>query len=459
MSLDTGMTILIVDDSGIMRNMLKKFLSKIGYQDFITAKDGKDAVEKLQNNVVDLIISDWNMPRMDGMELLQWVRYDDSYQDIPFIMATAQGDKTQQEAIKQEGGNGQITKPFTEAELSKKLEEVFGLTSTEEVKPIEREFVNGKVKIRATHIQITDHLALGVLKRLIDIGEIRPKYFDLDIKCMTGWNPVQEMLEKGEVDVAFVLAPIAMDLFAFDVPVRLVSLAHKNGSSLVHNITYKEYNYPSLKDFYKYKVVNIPHKMSIHHILAHKFLTELGLKPGLPEKNKPVNVRFEVVPPIQMGPIMKGRDYMGGFIVAEPIASNAIAKGIAEMECLSSSLWDDHPCCIVAMQNEFIDKYTDAAYEFTSLLVQAGKFIENNKTKAAEIAVSFLDPKKQIGLTVPILENVLHQEHGISMADLYPKLEELDEMQRYMYYQMNIGSLINVEDFVDFRFIDEATKK
>ncbi len=144
--------------------------------------------------------------------------------------------------------------------------------------------------------------------------------------------------------------------------------------------------------------------------------------------------------------------------MAEPIGSNAIAKGIAEMEFLSASLWDNHPCCVVAMRDEFISQYPDAVHELTSLLVQVGKFVEEDKDAAAEIAVAFLDPKKELGLTTDVLTRVLKEPQGIRMNDLYPVLEDIDAIQRYMHDEMGIGVLIDVEKFIDLQFADAACK-
>ncbi|MCP4673524.1 MAG: ABC transporter substrate-binding protein, partial [Desulfobacula sp.] len=398
MSIDTGMTILVVDDSGTMRLMFKGMLQDVGFENILLAKDGKEAIERLPKQKVDLVISDWNMPNMDGLALLKWIRSSEEYKDLLFIMATAQGDKSQEEVIKNEKGNGHIAKPFDAAQLKEKIEEVFGLKKEDVLEEVSHKVVNGKVQMKLGHIQITDHLILGVLKYQIEKGDVTPKYFDLETKCMPGWNPVQQSLEKGTIDGAFILAPIAMDLFAFNTPIKLVSLAHKNGSSFVRNKSYSANSYDSLASFYKYKVVQIPHKMSVHNMLAHKFLKEMGLQPGVPGE-KAINVRFEVVPPVKMPEIMKVNDNVAGFVVAEPIASNAIAKNIADLEFISASRWQNHPCCVVAMRDEFISKYSDAVYELVSLLVEAGKFVEKNKDKASEIAVAFLDPEKGLGLT------------------------------------------------------------
>lgn len=458
MKLDMTMKVMIVDDSGTMRNMMKNMVANLGFQNVIAATDGADAISKLKEQKVDLIISDWNMPNIDGMNLLKWVRNNPVTKDILFIMATAQGDKTQEKAVKDAGGNNHIAKPYTEEMLKEKIDEIFGLIDKSKPEKRTPRMVNGKVQMKIGHIQITDHLILGILKHQINTGEVSPRFFDLETVCMPGWNPVQEALEKNTVDGAFVLAPIAMDLFGFDVPIQLVLLAHKNGSIFVRNSLYNADDFGEVKNFFKYKVIDIPHKMSIHNMLAHKYLTELGLKPGVPGQQNAINVRFEVVPPVQMPKIMKENNNVGGFIVAEPIGSNAIAKRIADLQFFSSEIWDNHPCCVAAMQKDFIDACPEAVFEFTSLLVKAGKFVESHQDMAAEIAVSFLDPQKTLGLTTDVLKKVLTTPKGIKMNDLYPVLEDLDSIQRYMHDFMDIGVLIDIEKFVDLRFADAACR-
>ena len=454
MQLNMEMTILVVDDTGFMRKIIADLLKKVGFKNIAEAGDGLVAIDKLNEQPVDLIISDWNMPNMDGLHLLKHLRQDEQFKAIPFIMATAQADKSNISIAMEAGANGHIAKPFDEEQIKQKIDEVFGIkTERPELKASPR-FVKGKVQMRICHIQITDHLALGVLKHQIESGQVTTKYFDLEPLCMSGWNPPQEALEKGTVDGAFVLAPIAMDLFGFGVDLRLIMLAHKNGSIFVRSRSTPLSADDPEADFYKYKAVNIPHKMSIHHLLAHQYLTGLGLKPGVPGAGKAINVRFEVAPPVQMPTIMKENPEVGGFIVAEPIGSSAISKGIADLQFISSSLWPDHPCCVVAMRNEFIEKYPDAVHEFTALLTQAGKYAEQNKAKAADIGVKFLDPKQTLGLQPATLQQVLEAPGGITMHDLFPVLEDLDKIQRYMHDRMEIGKIIDLEKLVDLRFVN-----
>ncbi|MBF0258841.1 MAG: ABC transporter substrate-binding protein [Desulfamplus sp.] len=456
MAVDPKIKILIADDSGTMRIMFKQMLNKAGFENIVVSVDGSDGVKKVQESPPDLIISDWNMPRMDGMEFLQWLRKTPPYQDIPFIMATAQADKGQQIAIYEAGGNGHVPKPFDSNQIKEAIYKVFAPETVVASGPKKRNTVDGKVELNVAHIQITDHLALGALKHRIETGQVNPRFFELKTERKPGWNPIQEGLETGELDCAFVLAPIAMDLFAYDSPIQLVLLAHKNGSTFVRSRHYDP-RFDSLQSFYKYKVVDIPHKMSIHHMLAHQFLKELGLKPGVPGK-KAINVRFEVVPPIKMPGIMKENEDVAGFMVAEPIATKAIAMEIGNLEFISSTRWDKHPCCIVAMQKDFIEKYPDAVQEFVELLIETGQYIEQDKARAAEIAVKFLDPDGQLGLNNKVLEKVFSQPLAIRMDDLFPVIEDFDTIQKYMHDVMEIGRLIDLEKFVNTSFAERILK-
>ncbi|MFH1154924.1 MAG: response regulator [Pseudomonadota bacterium] len=454
MTVNQKMKILVVDDSGTMRVMFKQMLNKAGFENIVMAVNGVDGIKKIQEESPDLVLSDWNMPQMDGLEFLQWIRSQDEYKDLPFIMATAQSDKGQQNAVMESGGNGHVPKPFDAEQIRVAIEKVFGTEPQPVANVRQRTMTDGKVELTVAHIQITDHLALGTLKHRIETGEVTPRYFTLKTDRKPGWNPIQEGLENGELDCAFVLAPIAMDLFAYDSPIRLVLFAHRNGSTFVRSRHY-DHRFDSLQSFYKYKVVDIPHKMSVHHMLAHQFLKELGLKPGVPGK-KAINVRFEVVPPIKMPGIMKENDDVAGFMVAEPIATKAIAMGVGNLEFLSAVRWENHPCCVVAMQEEFIQNYPDAANEFVSLIVDTGKYIESDKIRASDIGVRFLDPDGSIGLNPAVLQKVFSQPQAIRWDNLYPVVDDLDIIQKYMHDVMEIGRIIDLTRFVESRFADNA---
>ena len=467
MGIDNQMKILIVEDARVVRKMAVKILKEIGFTNIIEAEDGQVGMTSLTDNPdINLIISDWNMPNKDGYELLKWVRSKTDYDRIPFIMATAQGEKKQILKADEAGANSYITKPFGPPEVRAAIEKAVAskssgskpasISETEEKSEYTVKMKSGKVEINAAHIQITDHLTLGVLNHMMQTGQMTSDYFSLKTYCMTSWNPVLKALERGVVDVAFVLAPIAMDLFSAGVPIKLILFAHKDGSISVRNK-----NIPiqsRYMDYFRNKHFYIPHLLSVHHMLAHMFFRELGLFPGLSGTAEKVDVFFEVVPPIQMTNFLAENSDACGFMVAEPIGSKAIAMEKADLLFHSNDLWQYHPCCVVAMREEFIESQPDAVHDFVRLLVQSGDYITENPQKAAEIAVSFLDPKKILGLKEPVLTRVLSGRHAVKTNDLFPELEPLENIQRYMHSKMGIGSLIDIDKFVDTRFADDVFK-
>jgi chemotaxis signal transduction protein/CheY-like chemotaxis protein len=454
-------TILLVEDAAMMRKIEVKTLRALGFSRIIEAVDGISAIACLkEHKAIDLVISDWNMPNMDGCELAMWMRSSgEPYKNIPFLMATGQGDKKQEKKALDAGINSFIAKPFNENELKTKIEEALGLLRKEEtakqIKQRPRLTESGKVLLKIAHIQITDHIILGILKHLIDKGKLCPQHFELETACMPGWNQVQQALESGEVDGAFILAPIAMDLFSYGVDIKLVLLAHKNGSIMVRSNS-GPYD-PPYEDFFKNKSFLIPHKMSVHHMLAHLFFSGIGLQSGMGEEEKQ-DVSFEVAAPIRMQEAIENNADISGFFVAEPLGTKAIAGNAASLQLLSSELWENHPCCVATLRNEVIKSHAEAVYELVDMLVYAGKYVSSKPESAAEIAVEFLDPDKKLGLKVPIIKNVITEEKGISTSDLFPDVLALEQMNVYMHSRMGIGARIRMEEFVDSRFAEAACK-
>ena len=124
-NMNLKMRILVVDDFGSMRKIIKGLLKQIGFQNIEEADDGSTALEKLKVGEFGLIICDWNMPKVPGIEVLKAVRNDPQLKDLPFLMVTAEAKKDNvMEAVKA-GVNQYIVKPFTAETLRKKLEKIF----------------------------------------------------------------------------------------------------------------------------------------------------------------------------------------------------------------------------------------------------------------------------------------------------------------------------------------------
>ncbi len=119
------MKILIVDDFSTMRRIIKNLLRDLGFNNVDEADDGQTALPKLQKGDFDFLVTDWNMPGMDGLELLKAVRADPKLAHLPVLMVTAEQKKEQIVAAAQAGVNGYIVKPFTAHTLDEKLKKIF----------------------------------------------------------------------------------------------------------------------------------------------------------------------------------------------------------------------------------------------------------------------------------------------------------------------------------------------
>lgn len=124
--MDLNMEVLIVDDFATMRRILKNILKQIGFTNISEADDGKSALNMLKKQKFDLVLCDWNMPEMPGIELLKLVRADDGLKDMPFVMVTAEAQKDNILAAVQAGVSNYVVKPFTAETISEKLGKVFG---------------------------------------------------------------------------------------------------------------------------------------------------------------------------------------------------------------------------------------------------------------------------------------------------------------------------------------------
>jgi two-component system chemotaxis response regulator CheY len=122
---DSKMKILVVDDFPTMRRIVKNLLKQLGFDNIEEAEDGAQAYTKLKSGGFKFIVSDWNMPNMDGCEFLKKVRSDAELKETPFLMVTAEAEKHKVvEAIKA-GVSNYVVKPFTAEILKEKMDRIF----------------------------------------------------------------------------------------------------------------------------------------------------------------------------------------------------------------------------------------------------------------------------------------------------------------------------------------------
>lgn len=120
--------LLVVDDSSTMRRIIKNTLARLGHKDILEGADGVEGWDALNANPdIEMLITDWNMPEMNGLELVKKVRADSRFVDLPIIMVTTEGGKAEVITALKAGVNNYIVKPFTPQVLKEKLGAVMGI--------------------------------------------------------------------------------------------------------------------------------------------------------------------------------------------------------------------------------------------------------------------------------------------------------------------------------------------
>ncbi|WP_425953334.1 chemotaxis response regulator CheY [Ralstonia pseudosolanacearum] len=120
---------LVVDDFPTMRRVVRNLLKELGYPNADEAEDGVSALSKLNGGTFDFVLTDWNMPRMDGLELLQAIRQSPELKHLPVLMVTAEAKKENIIAAAHAGADGYIVKPFTAQTLSEKMTKIVSRVS------------------------------------------------------------------------------------------------------------------------------------------------------------------------------------------------------------------------------------------------------------------------------------------------------------------------------------------
>ncbi len=305
--------------------------------------------------------------------------------------------------------------------------------------------MNNKPNIKIGYLNITDHLILGVTERKILTKEEIFKYGNIETRPFVDWGTLSVAFSRGEINAAFMLAPLAMDHFRKKEDIRLILLGHKNGSVLITN---KSANIKKIDDF-KGKDVLIPFHLSIHNMLLHKLLKDNNLEIGIGK-----DVELQTVAPSKIPTYMEidEEGKIGGFLVAEPFGSNVIKAGLGDEFELSKNIWPDHPCCVLVVKTEIIRYFPNAVQELTNSLVKSGKFIKNNTKEAAKIGVFFLN--QDINVVEKVLSNPADR---ITTDNLMPQIKDFQKIQDYITNEMGvIYEKIDLEKFIYTKFAQEA---
>ncbi|WP_200763791.1 chemotaxis response regulator CheY [Nitrosophilus alvini] len=126
---DRNIKILVVDDMSTMRRIIKNLLNQLGYKNIDEAEDGQVGLQKLRTKKYDFVVTDWNMPNMTGLEMVQEIRKDPNLKHLPILMVTAEAKKENVIMAIKAGVNNYIVKPFPAEVLKEKMEKIFAAFS------------------------------------------------------------------------------------------------------------------------------------------------------------------------------------------------------------------------------------------------------------------------------------------------------------------------------------------
>ncbi len=300
--------------------------------------------------------------------------------------------------------------------------------------------------LRVGYLPILDHLTL-----LVSHAKDRCTYEQVEIepKMFKAWREMVGALKAGVIDAAFILSPLAMDLFNNGVDIKTVLLAHRDGSAITVKTGSAIHSAADLKD----KAVAIPDRKATHTALLNKYLMGGGLSLK--------DVKAKVIAPPNMIKAMK-LDRIDAFIVAEPFGAKAQHLGVGKILVLTKDIINHHVECIVVVNQTLIKNNRAAIQEWINSLIRAGKWIDQDKLKNGSKQVARLMTKKAKKY-LPHSENTIirglqNPSDRISFSDLNPGL---DDFQTIMDISVQAGIIdkVNLEAFIDDSFYRNSPDK
>ncbi len=294
--------------------------------------------------------------------------------------------------------------------------------------------VFSKTSLRTGYLPILDHLTLMV-SHARDNDSF--KHIRIEPRMFKGWNATAGALKAGVIDAAFLLSPLAMDLFVQGADIRSVLVGHRNGSG----ITVRKDSAINAPGDLKGKKIGIPAKISTHAAILDQWLRTGGLS------LKDVTTR-SIAPPNMIYALEQNR--IDAFIVAEPFCSKAETEGKGLTLALSKDIIPGHICCVVVVRNEILKSNPEGIQEWVASLNLSGSFIDRNKSNSAEevarIVKNYMKFNEQV-----IISGMMNPNDRITYSDLNPRIGDYQTILDISHGAGILGN-INLNDFIDDRF-------
>ncbi len=298
------------------------------------------------------------------------------------------------------------------------------------------------------HLRTVDHLILGLADHLLESGSALLDLSRLDTFACNSWSQVADSLTQGKINGAFMAIPMALDLFANGLDIRLLMFTHRKGGMVLKK---RSPRIKQIKDF-RGKSVLIPSRFSVEHMLLHRMLSSAGLTIGSP-LDPSADLYTETISPCLMPRMIQQDkdDDIAGFAVADPFGIQAIAQGSAVQICRTGSLWDNHPGCAFILHNDMIRNHPDAVAQLIDLFMQAAQQL---CTRMSDCLPSFAP--RFLDLPADMIRHLTaNTDTCFGPALLFPDAARITVIQDYMADTMNIlEHKIDIDHFIDASFIN-----
>jgi NitT/TauT family transport system substrate-binding protein len=297
-----------------------------------------------------------------------------------------------------------------------------------------------KITLRVGYMPVLDHLPLLIshAHHQCDFQQI-----EIKVKMFKAWREIAGALKAGAIDAAFLLSPLAMDLFNQGVDIKTILLAHRDGAAITvkHDLAIT-----SAADL-KGKVIAIPDRKATHVALLNQYLmtAKLSLQDVIPKV---------IAPPNMLKAMKLGK--IDAFIVAEPFGAKAQQDGVGKLLTLSKDILPHHIDCIVVIRQTLIANHRDAIQEWIDSLIEAGQWLEQDKLANGSKQTAQLVSQKYLPHSIPtIIMGLQSPPQRISFADLNPSLADFQTTVK-ISKEASLINEINLEAFIENSFYQNA---
>ena len=266
---------------------------------------------------------------------------------------------------------------------------------------------------------------------------------NFEYKRYNGWPEIKESLISGQIDAAYMLAPLVMDLAAKDVPVKIVSIGHRSGAVIMVRTDSPYRKFQDLTG----KRIAIPSRFAVDFLFLRKMLAKEGMSVK--------DVRIVEMPP----PDMPGALYakaVDAYCTGEPYGAAAQRAGYAVPLRLTRDEWPNYICCVLTVRQELIDENPGLVQDLVNYVQGAGRWLDakqDHRTRAAEISADSKYFNQDRAVIQYVMENPTDR---VTYGDLRMIKEEFDEMMQLSLQAGTLTRPISFDRYTDDRFVKAA---